>query len=128
MPLLLSPDGDAFECVAANGRFLLGVGVGKIVSAGTDIGLSAMARELFHALVLRAIEENLKGELRFVQVERAEHASESAEKALLFTAAGDLVFFLMADHASSEAMKGVLHDLCSPPHICPAVRNRPGFG
>jgi hypothetical protein len=127
-PLLLSPASDAFECVANNGRFLVGIGVGKIVSAGVDVGLSKAAREALNSLAERSIEQEMTGALRFVQVESLEHAAECTEKALLITDEGDLVFFLVADHACSEAVKGALHDLLSPLPPDRTCREHPGFG
>ena len=106
-PLRLS-SGDAFECVCARGRFLIGIAEGKVVAKGTDVGLSDSARDLLNALARRSLEKNLNGALRFIHVEEAEFADDCAQQALSTTDSGDLLFFLVPDRDSSEAVKSAL--------------------
>ena len=112
-PLLLFSAANAFECVSDNGRFLVGIGEGKIVSNGTDVGLSGPARKLLEALAKRSIGQNFSGALRFIQVED-EFAVECSQQALLTTDAGDLLFFLVSGRAGCEALKTALNALLTP--------------
>ena len=103
-------------------------GVGKFLSAGTDVGLGPDALELLSTLVDRSIHEKLAGALRFVSVDRPELAVGCAVTTLLRTHDGDLVFFLAADHASAEAMRDALRALWSASHTRAVPRDHPGFG
>lgn len=109
-PLPLA-SGDAFECVGARGRFLIGIAEGKVVAKGTDVGLSDSARNLLDELARRSLEQNLNGALRFIHVERAQYADDCAQQALSTTDSGDLLFFLVSDRAASDAVKSALDSL-----------------
>jgi hypothetical protein len=109
--LLLPSGGSAFECSSEHGRFLIGIGEGKVVAKGTDVGLSDAARGLLDALARRSIEQDFKGALRFIHVAQAQFADECAEQALLMTAPGDVLFFLVPDPAAGTAVKAALDAL-----------------
>jgi hypothetical protein len=113
-PLLLFPGEDGFECVGNTGRFLIGIGRGRVVSLGTDVGMSDTARRLLYALARRSIQRNLGGALRFIQVEEAALADECVQQALFITEPGDLLFFLVPDRAGGDAVKRALDVLLIP--------------
>lgn len=106
--------GDAFECVCDRGPFLIGIAEGKLVAKGTDVGLSDQARGLLDALARRSLEKNLNGALRFIHVEEAEFADDCTQQALSTTDSGDLLFFLVSDRDSSEAVKTALDAMSTP--------------
>jgi len=110
-PLRLSPDSNAFECRSERGRFLIGIGEGKVVAKGTDVGLSDAARDLLDALALRSAEQQFRGALRFIHVAQADLADDCAEQALLMTAPGDVLFFLVPDAAAGQAVQTALDAL-----------------
>jgi hypothetical protein len=111
---LLSSNGDAFDGMADHGRFLVGVGEGKVLARGTDVGLSDGARQLLNVLAKWSADQRLEGALRFVQVEEAEGAGDCVEQALHDTAPGDLLFFLVPGSAELEAVKSALDAASSP--------------
>jgi hypothetical protein len=107
-PLVLPSGGSAFDCSSERGRFLIGIGEGKVVARGTDVGLSDAARDLLNALARRSVDLGFKGALRFIHVADAGSADDSAEQALQLTAPGDLLFFLVPDRAAAAALKRAL--------------------
>lgn len=110
-PLLLPSGGPAFDCSSERGRFLIGIGEGKVVAKGTDVGLSDAARNLLDALARRSVDLGFKGALRFIHVADAEIADGCAEQALLMTAPGDLLFFLVPDPEAGAAVATALDAL-----------------
>jgi hypothetical protein len=110
-PLLLSTGGSAFDCRSDRGRFLVGIGEGKVVAKGTDVGLADAARELLDALARRSVDLGFKGALRFIHVADAEFAAESTGQALRMTAPGDVLFFLVPDAAAGAAVAAALDAL-----------------
>lgn len=110
-PLRLPSGGSAFDCSSERGRFLIGIGEGKVVAKGTDVGLSDAARDLLDALARRSVDLGFKGALRFIHVADAEFADDCAEQALLMTAPGDLLFFLVPDPVAGAAVSTALDAL-----------------
>jgi hypothetical protein len=97
-------DAAAVDALANGKRYLIGVGTGKLVAAGTDVGLSASAQRCLDVLLDRAAEHAAQPSLNLVQIKRTIDAREFVRRALLLAEDGDILFFFVDDSDGCRAV------------------------
>jgi hypothetical protein len=104
----------AVEARAGGRRFLIGVGVGKLVAAGTDVGLSPAAQRCLDVLLDRARMQDVLPSLNFVPIRPDLSATDCVRYALLLANDGDVVFFIVDDAPGCHAVMQAVNVQASP--------------
>ena len=90
-------DANAGEAIANGRRYLVGVGIGKLVSAGTDVGLSPAAQSCLDVLIDLAAAHDPPPSLNLIQITPDQVTSESVRHVMQLADEGDILFFFVAD-------------------------------
>ena len=96
-------DAAAVDALAHGKHLLIGVGTGKLVAGGTDVGLSRAAQRCLDVLLERAAAHAAVPSINLVQIKRAIDASEFVRRAMLLVEDGDILFFFVDDSDACRA-------------------------
>jgi hypothetical protein len=97
-------DVHAAEAHADGRRFFLGVGEGKVVAAGTDVGLRPAAPRRLDALLAGAWPQHPPPSINLIPIRPGHSPAEYVRRAMSLANDGDFLFFVVDDSRGCEAV------------------------
>ena len=94
----------AAEAHADGRRFFLGVGEGKLVAAGTDVGLRPSAQRCLDALLDVAWAQETPPSINLIPIRPGHSPADYVRRAMSLANDGDFLFFVVDDWRGCEAV------------------------
>lgn len=94
----------AAEAHADGRRFFLGVGEGKLVAAGTDVGLRPSAQRCLDALLDVAWAQETPPSISLIPIRPGHSPADYVRRAMALADDGDFLFFVVDDARGCEAV------------------------